>query len=330
MRFRGFIFATEYVLLLLSVLLFIVSGLFVVEREVVSQASSLKSGIMVVRANAERVDKAVVIKLYIRNTGATSVQISNVGVTDGLIDCPMKTSPVTINPGEVKLVTASDICNIPSLKRVFVYVDLGTYRVGTITPSDMGTYSSPVPPLIFYNYEYSDTPQFTVRIDYSSNDFIIYSSSGTVVTGGVFLIFPPGSDITYYLRMYGVVAVSNPNPNSSQIISVYANYLHNLYLPAVPGAIVDMILVWEDLVGTNPPGSPNIDGNGDEWVRVSYFPNGTWRISVYIASGGYRHAFYIGDTMVYDKPYGASWSNMVNDVYYEINQYGLPKYVTIY
>jgi len=223
------------------------------------------------------------------------------------------------------------------------------------------------PPIIFYNYMFSSTPQYMTGIDLSNNVYTvakITASGYDIVITGTFPILPEGSDVETYLRNYGVVAIRNSNPNVDRFIDVYANgeyRLHRFYAPAMPGASIDLIIAWEDLVGPYPPGSPNIDGNGDEWLRVTYFNNGTWRVGVYVASGGYRHAFYIGDTLVYDKPYSTTWSNSVcynvvlppnpiilgyspsllyipiepsNPIptepyceYYEISEGGLPRYV---
>jgi len=173
------------------------------------------------------------------------------------------------------------------------------------------------PPIYFYNYMSSSTPQYIVTIDYSNGNFSIKNANtGSIVTSGTFYIFPEGSDVETYLRNYGVVAVKNSNPNITRYIDIYAGTdsyqpyrLHRFYAPALPGALLDLIIAWEDLVGPYPPGSPSVNANGDEWLRVTYFPNGTWRIGIYVASGGYKHAFYIGDKLVYEKPYSTGWMN---------------------
>ncbi|MHC1600797.1 MAG: hypothetical protein ACXQTI_00985 [Candidatus Nezhaarchaeales archaeon] len=62
----------------------------------------------------------------------------------------------------------------------------------------------------------------------------------------------------------------------------------------------------------------------DDWkdhvVRVTSFTNGTYRIAVFMAKGGYSHKFYVGvdkpweslpsQTPVYQKSFGAYWSNI--------------------
>jgi len=173
------------------------------------------------------------------------------------------------------------------------------------------------PPIYFYNYMYSTSPQYITTIDYSNGYFnITNANTGKVVVGGPFYVFSEGSDVETYLRSYGVVAVKNSNPNVTRYIDIYAGTdsyqpyrLHRFYAPALPGALLDLIVAWEDLVGPYPPGSPSVNANGDEWLRVTYFPNGTWRIGIYVASGGYKHAFYIGDKLVYEKPYNTGWMN---------------------
>jgi len=325
---RGVVLSTELTLLIIAIIIFSIIVLFGIAKGTIIRSMSPKSTIAVLRASAERITGGVVVTVYVRNAGNQPVQVDTIGITDGYFDCPMQTTPTTINPGEIKVLTAAGPCGVPTLEGTFAYVDLGGgHRVGTIvfTTSPRGGGS---PPIVLYNYGSSQTPQYIVYIDYSSRRFAIYTASGSIVVSGPFLVFPEGSDITDYLRNYGVVAVQVSPSNVDHVATVYANYRHDLYIVGIPGAVFDWIIVWEDLVGPNPPGSPRIDGNGDEWFRVTYFPNGTWRIAGYIASGGYRHAVYIGDTLVYDKPYNTAWTNVQNGVYYEFNYGGLPKYVT--
>jgi len=327
-KLRGVVLTTELTLLIIAIIIFATIASFGIAKTTIMRSTSPKTPIAVLRASAERITGGVVVTVYVRNVGNQPVDISMIGLTDGYFDCPMSITPTTVNPGEIKVLTGVSPCGVPTLIGTFAYVDLGGgYRVGnvvfTTSPGGGGA-----PPIVLYNYGSSQDPQFIIYIDYSSRAFTMYTASGSVIVSGPFLVFPEGSDITDPLRNYAVVAVQVSPSNANHIATVYANGRRDLYLPAMPGAVFDWIIVWEDLVGSNPPGSPNIDGNGDEWFRVTYFPNGTWRIAGYIASGGYRHAVYIGNTLIYDKPYNTAWTNVQNGVYYEFTYGGLPKYVT--
>jgi len=80
--------------------------------------------------------------------------------------------------------------------------------------------------------------------------------------------------------------------------------------------VVDFLVFWEDLY--NPAYPRSLDDWKDHVVRVTQFANGTFRIAVYLAKGGYSHKFYIGvkepysditaNTPLYTKPFGAWWS----------------------
>ncbi len=80
--------------------------------------------------------------------------------------------------------------------------------------------------------------------------------------------------------------------------------------------VVDFLVFWEDLYNPAAPGT--LDDWKDHVVRVTQFANGTFRIAVYLAKGGYAHNFYIGvkepysnisaSTALYTKPFGATWA----------------------
>lgn len=98
------------------------------------------------------------------------------------------------------------------------------------------------------------------------------------------------------------------------------------YLQKLSGNIeIDFLVFWEDLF--NPFKHPSkVDDWKDHVVRVTVFTNGTYRIAVFMAKGGYSHEFYLNvtkedpleDEPVYTKPFSTRWSNVTGGYYYEI------------
>ena len=91
------------------------------------------------------------------------------------------------------------------------------------------------------------------------------------------------------------------------------------YLQKLEGEVeIDFLVFWEDIY--YPPTRPSMDDWKDHVVRVTSFTNGTYRIAVFMAKGGYSHKFYVGvdkpweslpsQTPVYQKSFGAYWSNI--------------------
>jgi len=140
------------------------------------------------------------------------------------------------------------------------------------------------------------------------------------------------------------------NPTHGHRDWVFTVNLNGVYyrfkLDAISDDVVsDYLFLWEDLYNPIiPPGS--IDDWMDHVVRVSLFLNGTYRVAVYRAKGGYRQAFYVGilsfttylqdpvsgccvssisaigtvncgDSCVYCKDFGAYWANIVGGYYTE-------------
>jgi len=174
-----------------------------------------------------------------------------------------------------------------------------------------------------------------ITINYSEKTFVIEKrvvGGWKIIKSGTLPVAQVGSNIIWDLRFDGIAVIPNPTPNKDTIISVIANspdgvsgpILQKFFFSAQQGAVLDMLIAWEDLVGYYPPGSPRIDGNGDEWIRVTYFKNGIWRIAGFIAGGGFLHQFWIGNRLIFVKPHGVGWSNTINGIHYEYVGHGLP------
>ena len=185
-----------------------------------------------------------------------------------------------------------------------------------------------MPPITVKAVYWRNSGYHEIIIHYDRGTYAIIKNGRVIKNGTLYRVDGTGQDITEHLREDGVVAIVNPNPGHEYHAYVIADGQgYTLYMPPIKDAKLDMIIVWEDLVGFYKPGDPRIDGNGDEWIHVTYLRNGTWRIAGYIARGGFEHDFYIGNKTVFVKPFGAGWSNKENGVYYEYNGHGFPRLV---
>ena len=87
---------------------------------------------------------------------------------------------------------------------------------------------------------------------------------------------------------------------------------------------MDFLVFWEDIF--NPYHPHSLDDWKDHVVRVTVFTNGTYRIAVYMAKGGYSHEFYLNVTsevpltgnLVYRKPFSRYWTYYSSGYYREI------------
>lgn len=145
-----------------------------------------------------------------------------------------------------------------------------------------------------------------------------------------------------------VLVVVNPTyGHRDWVFTVNLNGVyHRFKLEAIGEDVVsDYLLLWEDLYNPIVPPT-SVDDWMDHVVRVSLFFNGTYRVAVYKAKGGYRQAFYVGlpslnthleapasgccvssmsaigtmdcgDSCVYCKDFGAYWQRMVGGYYTE-------------
>lgn len=176
------------------------------------------------------------------------------------------------------------------------------------------------------------TPTHCTIFNPGNMTFELIKSNGQVIEKGHVPVVHSDEWISNYLRKYSIVVYYNPNPGSSDLVTLRGNKVSGtsdtikVYMQPLKGAEKDMIIIWEDLVGTYPPGSSRIDGNGDEWIHVTYFKNGTWRVASYISRGGYEHQFYINNHLIFTKPHGAYWKNEVNGIFYEYKASFFPKY----
>jgi len=136
-KIRGVVLTTELVLLIVAVIIFATVAFFGIAKTVIQQATSPKSSIAVIRADAWNVSGYIVVSAYVQNTGNTDVTVSLSSVTEGSTSntCSISSSSVTLKPGEVRVLSGmtSTSCNIPAGRAVFVIVSTGSHQVGIAT-----------------------------------------------------------------------------------------------------------------------------------------------------------------------------------------------------
>lgn len=162
-----------------------------------------------------------------------------------------------------------------------------------------------------YAYSSPGSVASYTEIDFENMNFKYYNGQGKLLVSGNIPVFQPNTNnyINSILRNYGVAFIPNPTPtrDTTLVVKEQTRGQVTLILPAVQGAVFDGVLVWEDLVGYYGPGSSYIDGNGDEWIRITQLADGSWRVAVLYAAGGFRHEMYLGNYLVFVKDYGQSF-----------------------
>lgn len=185
----------------------------------------------------------------------------------------------------------------------------------------------------FVAYRYSQTSYHVVVFDYITGDYTFYDSSqpGNSRSGRA-VTYSNTNSISISQGQFGytpIVIVYNPTRgNSDWTLTIYTvEGTFSYYVQAVSSSkpiTADFIVLWGDQV--NPIFQTTDDDWRDHVVRVTVFSDGTSRIAVMTAKGGYQHDFYIivetvnpvSGERVYTKPYGENWYYFSNGYYREI------------
>lgn len=114
-RVRGIILSTEMILLLTAVIMFAVIAFFGISKAVLSQATSSKQTLVLVRAEAWKVGSGIAVSLYVHNTGSQPVRVLGAGIkytyNNQLYQCEtsfttwLNQNGITVNPGESKVIS---------------------------------------------------------------------------------------------------------------------------------------------------------------------------------------------------------------------------------
>ena len=185
-----------------------------------------------------------------------------------------------------------------------------------------------------------------IVLDYSSGHYKLYGDYGPEISGRTFITegyAPILTNIDEYTITNSwvswdnrpvdspIIVVMNPTKASQDWVFTWhdPHGTHRFYLEKIEGPVeLDFLIFWEDLY--YPPTKPSLDDWKDHVIRVTIFLNGTYRVAVYLAKGGYSHKFYLEveepyedmpdqiDKVVYTKPHGAYWCNIVGGYYREM------------
>ena len=291
------------------------------------------------------------LAFYVANDGDTTLTVDEVmfiepGTGKALLS--QKVKPVKIPPagvGEV-VVPAIYLIRVAQVGENAVVRLYGSSAVGTqvmsVTPVivDSKTIRKAVvagakaPKLAFLANTSSTVPGQThwVVFDYVTGEYWLYSNYS--VTNPPQLVEHGYAPILHGVSAYtittGWVPFANRPVDSPIVIVVNPTYAERdwdfnwtaagsttvFHLEKSNGdVVVDFLIFWEDLY--NPAAPRSLDDWKDHVVRITQFANGTFRIAVYLAKGGYSHKFYIGvkepysditaNTPLYTKPFNARW-----------------------
>ena len=152
-KIRGVVLSTEMILLLTAVIMFSVIAFFGISKIILSQATSQKYTLVIVRAEAWKIGSSsgsgIAVSMYLQNTGSDIISISGAGIKylyrNVLYICSASfPSSISINPGESKVVSfvvaniisgggtaCSNVNMISAGDTIYVYVTYSNQEVGT-------------------------------------------------------------------------------------------------------------------------------------------------------------------------------------------------------
>jgi len=139
-KYRGIVLTIEMIFLLVAVIAFATVGFFGIAKTLISQATSSKTTVSLIRADAWILTNGVGATLYVQNTGSNPATISQVGIkyvyNNALQSCsPTQFNNVTIQPGEYKVISvsfsASQCSGITTISQAYVYIIANGNEVGT-------------------------------------------------------------------------------------------------------------------------------------------------------------------------------------------------------
>ncbi len=292
------------------------------------------------------------LAFYIANDGSTTLTVDEVMFIEpgtGKVLLSQKVKPVSIPPsnvGEV-VVPAIYLIRVAQVGENAVVRLYGSSASGaqvmSIAPIivDSKTIRKAVsvgakaPKLAFLANTSSTVPDRThwVVFDYVTGEYWLYSNYS--VTNPPQLVEHGYAPILHGVNAYTIttswVSFADRPVDSPIVIVINPTYAKRdwdfnwtdphgtftFHLEKLSGdVVVDFLIFWEDLY--NPAYPQSLDDWKDHVVRVTQFANGTFRIAVYLAKGGYSHNFYIGisepysdigtNTPLYVKPFGATWA----------------------
>ncbi|RLG72485.1 MAG: hypothetical protein DRO23_10375 [Thermoprotei archaeon] len=289
------------------------------------------------------------LRIYVRNIGETTVIVDKIYIYDSMRSRLLFTESyyLKLDPRELGYITipAIKVAQINAEKMKGVKIILST-KTGvsssytTLSEIMKLPYKPTLIALRAYRSNIDPSQNHWVVFNYNSGDYRLYEGSEDHPNEPYKGIAPILENIDEYTITNTWVPWSQRPVDSPIIIVINPKYgqedwvftwhdphgTFRFYLQKLLGDIeIDFLVFWEDLFNPfKPPGS--VDDWKDHVVRVTVFTNGTYRIAVFMAKGGYSHEFYLNVTketplegiFIYTKPFGAYWFNVIGGYYYEM------------
>ena len=293
------------------------------------------------------------LAFYVANDGSTTLTVDEVMFIEpgtGRVLLSQKVKPVSIPPGNVGevIVPAIYLTRVAQVREnavVRLYGSSAGAQIMSVAPIIVNSKTlrkavsvgAKAPKLAFLANTSSTVPDQThwVVFDYVTGEYWLYSNYS--VTNPPQLVEHGYAPILHGVNAYTItttwVSFANRPVDSPIVIVINPTYAKRdwdfnwtdphgtftFHLEKLSGdVVVDFLVFWEDLY--NPASPRSLDDWKDHVVRVTQFTNGTFRIAVYLAKGGYSHKFYIGvkepytdivaNTPLYTKDFGERLSNL--------------------
>lgn len=289
------------------------------------------------------------LRIYVRNIGETTVIVDKVYIYDSTGSRLLFTESyyLKLSPRELGYITIPAIkvaqINAEEVRGVKIVLSTKTgvsSSYTTLSEIVKLPYKPTLIALKAYRSSTDPTQNHWVVFNYNTGNYRLYEGSANYPNEPYEGIAPILENTNEYTITNTWVPWSQRPVDSPIIIVINPKYgqedwvftwhdphgTFRFYLQKLSGDIeIDFLVFWEDLFNPfKPPGS--VDDWKDHVVRVTVFANGTYRIAVFMAKGGYSHEFYLNVTkedplegiLVYPKPFGAYWFNFVEGYYYEM------------
>jgi len=286
------------------------------------------------------------LRIYVRNIGTTPIHVDKIYLVDpnkGIViydisyDLELKKGELNYVYLPVIYLAKLDHAGYKKIK-VVLGTTSGANTISQVSSKVIEVSYKPTF-LALKAYRYSSLKTHWVIFDYNTGDYKFYDETYSNLQGPYTGTAPILQDVNEYTITTSwvswnnrpldspILIVVNPKRGSENWVFTWhdPHGTFKFYVQSLEGEIeIDFLVFWEDLFNPyNPPSS--VDDWKDHVLRVTVFTNGTYRIAVYMAKGGYSHEFYLDinddinlGTPVYTKPYGAYWINSVGGYLREI------------
>ena len=286
------------------------------------------------------------IAIYVRNIGDRETYINTIYIKELGRESIRKTYYVNteLKPHEISkiIIPALELSriNVSEMELIIGSVKGVTIKLGAIRNTAIhGVEAERSTYICLQAFRYSDYRKHWVVFDYIAGKYWFYDKTYNVLKGPYVGYAPILRNISEYTiastwTPWSKRPIDSPiliviNPTRARENWVFTWHdphgVFRFHLQRLSGDVeIDFLVFWEDLFNPYyPPGK--VDDWKDHVVRITVFTNGTFRIAVFMAKGGYRQVFYLNVpknmfsnveslSPIYAKPYGAYW-NVKVEVY---------------